>query len=138
MPRVVHTPISARTPGQVTVAFGGITDEPPPPPPAPGEPDFAAIYDSPEFTALRRRFRAFVFPMAALFLLWYLTYVLLAAYARGFMSHRLSGLVTVGLVLGLLQFVSTAAITFGYVRNARRRLDPGVAAIRAAVGADGR
>jgi uncharacterized membrane protein (DUF485 family) len=136
MPQLVHTPITARTPGQAGVAFGGITSEPAPPPPVSGAPDFAAIHDSPEFAALRRRYRRFVFPMTTLFVLWYLTYVLLAAYAREFMSHRLFGLVTVGLVLGLLQFVSTAAITLGYVRFARRHLDPEVAALRAVTGVD--
>jgi uncharacterized membrane protein (DUF485 family) len=135
MTQVVHTPITARAP-EHAVGFGGITSEPAAPPSPTGAPDFAAIHDSPEFAALRRRFRLFVFPMSALFFLWYLTYVLLAAYARGLMSHRLYGLVTVGLVLGLLQFVSTVAITYGYVRYARRHLDPRVAAIREAVGAD--
>lgn len=135
MTQVVHTPITARAP-EHAVGFGGITSEPAAPPPVTGAPDFAAIHDSPEFTALRRSFRLFVFPMAALFFFWYLTYVLLAAYARGFMSHRLFGLVTVGLVLGLLQFASTAAITYGYVRYARRHLDPRVAEIRAAAGVD--
>jgi uncharacterized membrane protein (DUF485 family) len=136
MTQVVHTPITAHAPERARPGsgFGGITSEPAAPPPQSGEPDFAAIHDSPEFTALRRRFRLFVFPMAALFFLWYLTYVLLAAYAHDFMSYRLFGLVTVGLVLGLLQFVSTAAITFGYVRYARRHLDPRIAAIREAAG----
>jgi uncharacterized membrane protein (DUF485 family) len=133
MTQVVHTPITARAPEHPGVGFGGITSERAATP-TPGAPDFAAIHDSPEFTELRRRFRLFVFPMAALFFLWYLTYVLLAAYAHDFMSHRLFGLVTVGLVLGLLQFVSTAAITIGYVRYARRHLDPRVAAIREAAG----
>jgi uncharacterized membrane protein (DUF485 family) len=133
MTQVVHTPITARAPELPGVGFGGITSERSGAP-DPGAPDFAAIHDSPEFAALRRRFRRFVFPMTALFFLWYLTYVLLAAYAHDFMSHRLFGLVTVGLVLGLLQFVSTAAITIGYVRYARRHLDPRVAAIRAAAG----
>lgn len=136
MPQLVHTPITARAPGQAGAAFGGITSEPAPPPPAPGAPDYEAIHDSPEFAALRRRYRRFVFPMATLFILWYLTYVLLAAYARDVMSHRLFGLVTVGLVLGLLQFVSTVAITLGYVRYARRHLDPKVAALRAVAGVD--
>jgi uncharacterized membrane protein (DUF485 family) len=133
MTQVVHTPITARQ-EQTGVGFGGITGQPAAPPVPPGAPDFTAIHDSPEFTALRRRFRRFVFPMSALFFLWYLTYVLLAAYAHAFMSHRLFGLVTVGLVLGLLQFVSTIAITIGYVRFARRHLDPEVAAIRAGAG----
>ncbi|HEX6353590.1 DUF485 domain-containing protein [Actinophytocola sp.] len=127
MSQVVHTPITARTPG-TGAGFGGITSD------AAGTPDFAAIHDSPEFTALRGRFRRFAFPTATLFLLWYLTYVLLAAFARDFMSHRLFGMVTTGLVLGLLQFVSTAAITVAYVRYARRRLDPVAAELRAVAG----
>jgi uncharacterized membrane protein (DUF485 family) len=138
MTQVVHTPITARVP-ELTgtgAGFGGITSEPAAG--RPGSPDFAAIHDSPEFAALRRRFRLFVFPVAALFILWYLTYVLLAAYARDLMSHRLFGLVTVGLVLGLLQFVSTAAITLAYVRFARRRLDPAVAELRATAGVPGK
>jgi uncharacterized membrane protein (DUF485 family) len=134
MTQVVHTPITARAPEQSGAGFGGITGQPAGPPAPPGAPDFAAIHDSQEFTALRRRFRRFVFPMAALFFFWYLTYVLLAAYAHDFMSHRLFGLVTVGLVLGLLQFASTIAITVAYVRFARNRLDPQVAAIRAGAG----
>jgi uncharacterized membrane protein (DUF485 family) len=97
-------------------------------------PDFTAIHGSAEFTELRRRFRAFVFPMSVLFFLWYLGYVLLAAYARGFMSHRLAGAVNVGLVLGLLQFASTIAITNAYRRFARTRLDPQVKLIRARAG----
>jgi uncharacterized membrane protein (DUF485 family) len=137
MTQVVHTPITARAP-EHAVGFGGITSAPASPPAPSDEPDFAAIHDSPEFAALRRRFRLFAFPMAALFFLWYLTYVLLAAFAHDLMSHRVYGLVTVGLLLGLLQFVSTAAITIGYVRYARRHLDPRVAAIREAAGVAGK
>lgn len=138
MTQVVHTPITARAPERPGVRFGGITSEPAAPPAPPGAPDFAAIHDSPEFAGLRRRFRLFVFPVTAAFFLWYLTYVLLAAYARDFMSQRVFGLVTVGLVLGLLQFVSTAAITVAYVRYARRHLDPRVAALREAAGVGGK
>jgi uncharacterized membrane protein (DUF485 family) len=132
MTQVVHTPITARAPEHPGVGFGGITSEPAAPDAPAGAPDFAAIHDGPEFAALRRRFKRFVFPVATLFFLWYLTYVLLAAYARDFMSQRVFGLVTVGLLLGLLQFVSTAVITIAYVRYARRHLDPMAAVIRAA------
>jgi uncharacterized membrane protein (DUF485 family) len=89
---------------------------------------------SPEFRALRRRLRRFVFPMSALFLGWYLAYVLLASYAKPFMATKLAGNVTVGLVLGLLQFVSTFVITTLYVRFARRAVDPAAAEIRARLG----
>ncbi|MGB3438937.1 MAG: DUF485 domain-containing protein [Actinophytocola sp.] len=137
MTQVVRTPITARKPehaGRGTgTRFGGITTQSTPQV-SPGVVDFAAIHDSPRFAALRRRFRRFVFPMAALFFCWYLTYVLLAAYAHDFMSHRLYGLVTVGLVLGVLQFVSTIAITAAYVRFARKHLDPAVEEIRAGAG----
>ncbi|MPZ80946.1 MAG: DUF485 domain-containing protein [Actinophytocola sp.] len=134
MTQVVHSPIASRAPAPPGAPFGGITGQPSPAPAPAGPPDFVAIQNSPEFAALRRRFRRFVFPMSALFFLWYLTYVLLAAYARGFMSHRLIGSVNVGLVLGLLQFVSTIAITVGYVRFARTKIDPQVAAIRTDAG----
>ena len=85
---------------------------------------------SPEFRALRRRLRRFVFPMSALFLTWYLAYVLLASYARPFMAIKLVGNFNVGLALGLLQFLSTFVITTLYVRFAGRRIDPAAAAIR--------
>lgn len=89
---------------------------------------------SPEFRALRRRLRRFVFPMSALFLGWYLAYVLLASYAKPLMAYKLAGNVNVGLALGLLQFVSTFVITTLYVRFARREIDPAAAEIRRRMG----
>ena len=86
--------------------------------------DWEAMLARPEFQELRRRLRRFVFPMTALFLGWYLLYVLMATYAVGFMSIKLWGNINVGLVFGLLQFVSTFAITAAYVRFADRKLDP--------------
>ena len=92
--------------------------------------DFAAVQASPEFRELRRRLRRFVFPMTALFLLWYLGYVLLGAYAHDFMSTKVFGEITVGLLLGLGQFVSTFVITGLYVKFADRQLDPRATALR--------
>lgn len=79
---------------------------------------------SPDFVELRRRLRVFVFPMTVFFILWYLLYVLVADYAPDFMAIKLAGNINVGLVFGLLQFVSTFVITGLYVRYANRRLDP--------------
>lgn len=95
------------------------------------EPDWSQAYDSPEFQRLRTRFRRFVFPMTALFLLWYALYVLLADYAHGFMSHKVAGNITVGLIFGLGQFLSTFVITGLYVWYADRKLDPMAEAMRA-------
>jgi uncharacterized membrane protein (DUF485 family) len=87
-------------------------------------PDWVAIEESADFAVLRRRLRGFVFPMTAAFLVWYLLYVLLSDYAHGFMSTKVIGNINIGLIFGLLQFVSTFLITWLYVRHADRHLDP--------------
>jgi uncharacterized membrane protein (DUF485 family) len=94
-------------------------------------PDFVAVQASPEFAELRNRLRRFIFPITALFLIWYLGYVLLGAYAHDFMGTKVVGEINVGLLLGLGQFVSTFLITGLYVRFANRELDPRTAALRA-------
>ncbi|WP_019813360.1 DUF485 domain-containing protein [Saccharomonospora saliphila] len=90
----------------------------------PGPRSWAEVHASAEFQQLRKRLRNFVFPMTALFLVWYLLYVLLADYAHDFMSVRVVGNINIGLIFGLLQFVSTFVITGLYVRYANRKLDP--------------
>jgi uncharacterized membrane protein (DUF485 family) len=57
--------------------------------------------------------------------------VLLASYAPAFMATPVFGNINLGLLFGLLQFVSTFAITAWYVRFADRRLDPLAGEIRA-------
>jgi uncharacterized membrane protein (DUF485 family) len=96
-------------------------------------PDFRLVQASPEFRELRRNHRSFVFPIAGAFLLWYFLYVLLADYAHDFMSIKLAGNITVGLVLGLLQFVSTFGITAWYVHHANKKLDPAAESIRSEI-----
>ena len=92
--------------------------------------DFEQVQSTERFQELRKRHRSFVFPMAAVFLLWYFAYVLLADYAVDFMSTKVWGNINIGLILGLLQFVSTFAITGWYVSYSNRRLDPIAAEIR--------
>lgn len=88
------------------------------------------VQGSPEFQDLRNRLRRFVFPMTAIFLVWYGVYVVLGAFAHDFMATPVWGNVNVGLVIGLGQFVSTFVITGLYVRFANRELDPRATAIR--------
>lgn len=95
-----------------------------PAPPTSGAPDWEALQASEEFAGLRRAVRGFAFPMTAAFLAWYLLYVLLADYAHDFMGTRVFGNVNLGLVLGLLQFVTTFAIAILYSRYASRKMDP--------------
>jgi uncharacterized membrane protein (DUF485 family) len=101
-----------------------------PTPDAAASVDFKQVQSTKQFQELRKRHRSFVFPMAVAFLLWYFAYVLLADYAVGFMSTKVWGNINIGLILGLLQFVSTFAITGWYVRYSNRRLDPIAAEIR--------
>jgi uncharacterized membrane protein (DUF485 family) len=91
---------------------------------APPEPSYRSIQETPEFGTLRKTLRRFVFPMTVAFLLWYLLYVVLSAYARGFMGTTVVGNVNVALVFGLLQFVTTFLIAWLYARFADRKLDP--------------
>ncbi len=91
---------------------------------------YSAMQASPEFQDLRKRYRGWVLPVAAASLLWYVTYVVLATYANALMGEKLFGNITVGLVLGLLQFVTTFLVTGLYVRYADRVLDPAAGALR--------
>ena len=107
------------------------TQFPPREAPMPSGAQFQEIQNSPEFQELRSRLRRFVFPMSAVFLLWYFAYVLLGAFAHDFMAIKVWGDINVGLLIGLGQFVSTFIITAIYVRFANRELDPRAEAIRA-------
>jgi len=90
---------------------------------------YVAVQQSPEFQSLRRKFRGFVFPATAFFLAWYFLYVLLSIFAPGFMNKHVAGNVSVGLIFGFLQFVTTFAITFMYARWANREFDPAAEAL---------
>lgn len=85
---------------------------------------YIRLQQTEEFQELRTRFRRFVFPMTAFFLAWYFLYVLAAIFAPEFMSRRVVGSINIGLIFGLLQFVTTFAITFIYARWANREFDP--------------
>ncbi|KAA5832777.1 DUF485 domain-containing protein [Saccharopolyspora hirsuta] len=94
-----------------------------------GPPDYLEIAQRPEFHEVRSRLRRFIFPMSAAFLIWYLGYVVLAAYAPEFMSIRLVGEINVGLVMGVGQFATTILIIALYLRYAARHVDPRVRAL---------
>lgn len=96
----------------------------------PGGVDYIAVEKSPPFVELKRRHRSFVWPLTIAFLVWYFAYVLLSSFAAEFMGTRVWGDITIGLLLGLGQFVTTFAITMAYVSYANRRVDPLSAEIR--------
>lgn len=98
-------------------------------PPEEHEIDYEAFQARPEFQEYKRRFRSFTFPLTAAFMVWFLLYVVLAAFAHDFMAQPLLGL-NVGLWLGFGQFVSTFAITMWYVSHANKKLDPMTESLR--------
>ncbi len=89
-----------------------------------------AAQRSEDFVELKKRFRGFVFPMTAVFLGWYLLYVIASGWARDFMGQKLLGNINVAYVFGLLQFVSTFLIAYLYERHMDNKVDPIAARIR--------
>jgi uncharacterized membrane protein (DUF485 family) len=88
------------------------------------DPLYAELASSDDFQELRRRYRAFVFPWTIAFLVWYLLFVALSNWAPDFMGSQVFGNVNVGLVMGLLQFVTTFGIAYLYSKHAARSFDP--------------
>lgn len=98
---------------------------------------YVEVQQSEEFGRLRKALRGFVFPMTIAFLLWYLLYVVMSAYARDFMDTKVVGNINVALVFGLLQFVTTFLIAWLYERYSTRRLEPLAQQIKARVESGG-
>ena len=109
-----------------------MSEQAPPPTerPQPTPEEFLIAQASPEFAGLRRTLLRFIVPMSAFFLVWYAVYVLLGAFAHDFMATTVWGNINLGLILGLLQFVTTFAITAAYVKFSGRDLDPAAEQIR--------
>ncbi|WP_236540974.1 DUF485 domain-containing protein [Spiractinospora alimapuensis] len=84
----------------------------------------AEISADPRFALLRRRLRTRIIVLVALFVSWYLAYLLLTAFARDTLSINVTEHVNVALLLGLGQFLSTFVLAWAFGRFCRRRFDP--------------
>jgi uncharacterized membrane protein (DUF485 family) len=89
-----------------------------------GEIDWQAIEASPEFQELVRKRKAFVLPGTIFFLGWYMGFILLCAYAEGFMSERVYEGLTVGYCLALTQFVMVLVLGLMYLSRSAKVYDP--------------
>lgn len=96
----------------------------------PSADEFIAMQKSPQFEKLRNTYRKFAFPMTVAFMVWYLLYVVVAVFAHDFMAIEIGGGFNIGLVFGLLQFVTTFLITWLYIQFANKQIEPQAAAIR--------
>jgi len=84
---------------------------------------YLEVQRSPAFREVRRRYRRFVAPAAALFMLWYLAYVIVATTAHDLMARPVVGVLNVAMLAGLGQFLTTFLLTWAYARHARLHRD---------------
>jgi uncharacterized membrane protein (DUF485 family) len=85
--------------------------------------DWQAVERSWEFRELVRRRKAFLVPITVFWAAFFLTYLLLAAFAPGLMGERVLG-VSLGFVLSVAQVLMTWLVTFLYIRRADRVFEP--------------
>ena len=87
------------------------------------DPVYDELVQTDEFREVRRRTGVFIIPATAVFLAWYLLYVVMSNWAHDFMSNKVFGHINVALIFGLLQFVSTFLIAWLYARYMNRNVD---------------
>jgi uncharacterized membrane protein (DUF485 family) len=85
--------------------------------------DWQAIEGSPEFQELVKARRSFLIPATIVFLVGAVGYLLLAAFAQGFMGKDVGG-IPIAFLLALTQVLLTWAITFAYMRKADSTFEP--------------
>jgi uncharacterized membrane protein (DUF485 family) len=87
-------------------------------------PDWQAVERSPEFQELVRARRSFLVPATIVFLVGSIGYLLLAAFAQGFMGKEVLGGLPVAWVAALTQVFLTWIITWAYLRKADSTFEP--------------
>ncbi len=85
--------------------------------------DWQAIEGSPEFQELVRARRSFLVPATIVFLVGSLGYLLLAAFAQGFMGKEIGG-IPIAWLAALTQVLLTWIITWAYLRKADSTFEP--------------
>jgi uncharacterized membrane protein (DUF485 family) len=84
---------------------------------------YLEVQRSAAFQEVRGRYRRFVVPGVAVFLVWYVGYVVAATTAPGLMARPVAGAVNVAMLAGLGQFLTTFLLAWAYARHARLRRD---------------
>ena len=84
---------------------------------------YLQVQRSAAFQEVRSRYRRFVGPAVAVFVVWYVGYVVTATTAPGFMARPVAGAVNVAMLAGLGQFLTTFLFAWAYARHARLRRD---------------
>jgi uncharacterized membrane protein (DUF485 family) len=85
--------------------------------------DWDAIVRDPRFVALHRRKSAFLWGLMGLSVLYYFLLPLGAGYFQGLFRIRVWGVVNIGLLFALSEFVMAWAIALVYARKANHDFD---------------
>ncbi|MFD5005954.1 DUF485 domain-containing protein [Streptomyces mutabilis] len=104
-------------------AVPSMRPEPAQAPPRAAADVYLEVQRSAAFQEVRSRYRRFVVPAVAAFLVWYLAYVVTATTAPALMARPVVGAVNVAMLAGLGQFLTTFLLTWAYARHARLRRD---------------
>lgn len=102
----------------------------PPYPPGTEPADRRTAAREPAYQSLRRTHRRFGVRATALAVGGFLLYVLLSSFLPGLMNTPLSGHLTIGLALGLGQFVLMGGIVWRYLVHMRTHVTPVVRGLR--------
>jgi len=84
---------------------------------------YLEVQRSAAFQEVRSRYLRFVVPGVALFLAWYVGYLVTATTAPGLMARPVAGALNVAMLAGLGQFLTTFLLAWAYARHARLRRD---------------
>jgi uncharacterized membrane protein (DUF485 family) len=102
--------------------FGGLPPHHPAFPPE--QAGSRSVAHDPAYRSLRRAHRRFGVRSTAAAVGGFLLYVLVSSFVPGLMNRSLSGHLTIGLALGLGQFVLMAVIVWRYLVHMRTRVTP--------------
>jgi uncharacterized membrane protein (DUF485 family) len=86
--------------------------------------DWEGIKRSPEFKELVKQKKAFVLPATIFFLVYYMVFIVLCAYASDLMGERVYEGLTVGYTLALTQFLMVLVLGLLYLKRSANVFDP--------------
>lgn len=95
--------------------------------------EYRYVQGTEQFQELRSTFRSFTIPLTIAGFVWYVGYVLLATYMPDLFGTSMPVFGNLGVLMGVLQFVTTFLITWWYISFANKKLEPKQAAIREAM-----
>lgn len=109
--------------GQVPVPGAGVAPRPSEDGTGGAADVYLEVQRSAAFQEVRSRYLRFVVPGVAVFLVWYVAYLVTATTAPGLMAYPVAGAMNVAMLAGLGQFLSTFLFAWAYARHARLRRD---------------